>query len=86
MLILKYFFFVGVALTLGLFALSAHLESENIAKGPRIHTTSTIAVAPTPKEAVAEASLINEQIAPPQKEKPSKPVRHSGSSHRRAAH
>lgn len=63
MLIMKYFFYVGVALTLGLFALSAHLESEGIGKGPRIiTTTATIAVPEKPKEKVAEVNLFDEQL------------------------
>ena len=64
MLILKYFLSVGAALTVGLWVLSAHLESENAAKAPRVQTTSTIAVAPPAKPKVAEVSLIDEQIAP----------------------
>lgn len=65
MLILKYFLTVGTALTLGLFALSSYMESEQAAR-PRAHTITTLAVAPPPpKPAVAEVSLIDEQIAPP---------------------
>ncbi len=84
MLILKYFLTVGLALTLGLYALSAHLESEKAASGLRVHTTASLPVAAPPKEPeVVEASLPVEPIAPPQATKPSK-SRHSGHRERRS--
>jgi hypothetical protein len=80
MLILKYFLTVGVALTLGLYALCTHLESDKAASGVRIHTTATLAIAPPPKPEVVEASL-PETILPPEATKSSR-SRHSGNSHR----
>ena len=66
MLILKYFLTVGTVLTIGLFLLSAHMESEKTTSRPRPHTTATLAVAPPPaKPTVAEVSLIDEQLPPP---------------------
>ncbi len=64
MLILKYFLSVGTALTVGLIALSAHMESGKASSGPRTHTTASLPVATPPKPAVAAVSLIDEQIAP----------------------
>ena len=85
MLILKYFLTVGLALRLGLYALSAHLESEKAASGLRVHTTASLPVAAPPKEPeVVEASL-PETIAPPQATKPSK-SRHSSHRERRSVH
>ena len=65
MLILKYFLSVGAVLMVGLWALSAQMESENAAKAPpRVQTTSTIAVPAPPKKKVAEMNLYEEQLAP----------------------
>lgn len=64
MLILKYFLTVGTALTLGLWVLSTYMQTDNVAKAPRVQTTSTIAVAPPPKAKVAETNLYEEQLAP----------------------
>jgi hypothetical protein len=66
MLILKYFLTVGTVLTIGLFLLSAHMESGKTTSRPQAPTTATLAVAPPPaKPAVAEVSLYNEQLPPP---------------------
>jgi hypothetical protein len=66
MLILKYFLTVGTALTIGLFLLSAHMDSEKATSRTWAPTTETLAVAPPPpKPAVAEANLYNEQLPPP---------------------
>ena len=79
MLILKYFLTVGAVLTAGLWALSAQMESENLAKAPRVQTTSTIAVPAPPKKAVAEMNLYEEQLAPQGKSA----NQSGGSNHRR---
>ena len=81
MLILKYFLTVGVALTLGLYALSTHLESEKAASGLRVHTTASLAIAPPPKPEVVEAAL-PETILPPEVTNPKS--RHSGRRERRS--
>jgi hypothetical protein len=82
MLILKYFVTVGLALTLGLFALSAHLESEKATSGLRVHTTASLAIVPPPKQEVVEA-VLPETILPPEVTKPSR-SRHSGHRERRS--
>jgi hypothetical protein len=48
MLILKYFLVVGVALTVGLFALSAHMTAASVA--PVVVRAATPVVAPPPPE------------------------------------
>ena len=80
MLILKYFLSVGAILMVGLWVLSAQMESENAAKAPRVQTTSTIAVPAPPKPKVAEMSLYEEQLVPQGKTKGSD---QSGGSHHR---
>ena len=80
MLILKYFVSVGAVLMVGLWALSAHMESESLAKAPRVQTTSTIAVPAPPKKAVAEMNLYEEQLAPQGKTA----NQSGGSQHRRS--
>ncbi|MGE3159224.1 MAG: hypothetical protein AB7E84_20435 [Xanthobacteraceae bacterium] len=66
MLILKYFLTVGTALTIGLFLLSAHMDTGKTTSRPQAPTTATLAVVPPPpKPAVAEVSLYNEQLPPP---------------------
>jgi hypothetical protein len=67
MLILKYFLAVGTALTLGLIALSAHMESEHSARASRMPTTASLPVAPV-KAPVAEIDLA-EPIAPAPEQK-----------------
>jgi hypothetical protein len=66
MLVLKYFLFVGTALTIGLFALGSHMETEQASR-PRTHTTATLAVAPAPQKpkAAVQTGLYNEQLPPP---------------------
>jgi len=66
MLVLKYFLAVGTVLTIGLFLLSAHMESNKPITRTWAPTTETLAVVPPPaKPAVAEVSLYNEQLPPP---------------------
>ena len=66
MLILKYFLTVGTILTIGLFVLSARMESGKTTSRTQAPTTATLAVAPPPpKPAVAEVSHYNEQLPPP---------------------
>ena len=79
MLILKYFLSVGAVLMVGLWALSAHLETENAAKAPRVQTTATVAVPAPPKPKVAEMNLYEEQLAPQ-----GKTANQSGGGHRRS--
>lgn len=85
MLILKYFLSVGTVLVIGLFALSARMESEKAASSPRIHSSASIAIAPPPPPAPAAKTIqIDEPIAPvaESKTRKSSTPRPSGSAHR----
>ena len=86
MLILKYFFTVGLALTAGLFALSTYLESEGLARAARIHSTASL---PITKPAVPVESELDVMVGPVKPDKPAKAQasnRQSGHSHRRSVH
>ena len=84
MLILKYFLSVGTVLMIGLFALSARMESEKAASSPRIHSSASIAIAPPPPAPAAKTIQIDEPIAPvaESKTRKSSTPRPSGSAHR----
>ena len=64
MLILKYFLSVGTVLMIGLFALSARMETDKAASSPRIHSSASIAIAPPPPAPAAKTIQIDEPIAP----------------------
>jgi hypothetical protein len=76
MLILKYFLTVGLALTAGLWALSAYLGSGNAARASHPVTTATttsLAVfKPTPAPAVATTALEDVPVIAPKAEKPAR--------------
>jgi len=84
MLILKYFLIVGLALTAGLWALSAYLDSGNTARASHpatsATTTSLAVFKPTPAPAVAATALEDVPVAAPKAEKPAR-----SSAPRRAA-
>jgi thiamine phosphate synthase YjbQ (UPF0047 family) len=81
--ILKYFLTVGLALTAGLFALSAYLESGNAAKATRTHTTASLAIVKPAAPAVE--SDLDVLVGPQKPDKPAKASpRHSTQSNRDA--
>jgi hypothetical protein len=84
MLILKYFLSVGTVLMIGLFALSARMETDKAASSPRIHSSASIAIAPPPPAPAAKTIQIDEPIAPvaESKTRHSSTPRASGSAHR----
>ena len=84
MLILKYFFTVGLFLMGGLFAVSAYLESESIARVARAHAKTSLPVA-APVAPVVEPNPLEVMVGPVKPDKPAKAsttTRQSGQANR----
>jgi hypothetical protein len=82
MLILKYFVTVGLALTVGLWALSSYVESQSSARAARIHTTASLPAAPPAATVVADTD-VDVMVGP---HKPDKPAAKSTTARTTAQH
>jgi hypothetical protein len=88
MLILKYFVAVGLALTVGVWAIGSYLESQNVARAARTATTSSLAVTKPAETVVADTDDMfvgpHKPDAPAAKSTSSRPQ--GNRDHRRPAH